>query len=158
MKSKYAVTNLVTFLHFVATLNLFTRSNGLINFNFGNAYSITPHVLLLHKLNNCELSSVYLNWFLSYLTNRQSCVRFSDVLSLHFVVLSGVLQGSVLSITPHVLLLHKLNNCELSLGYLNWFLSYLTNRVLCTFFWCTFITLCCAVRGASGVSFRAFAF
>jgi hypothetical protein len=52
--------------------------------------------MLLHKLNYYGLFSGYLNWFLSYLTNRQSCERFSVILLAPFVVLSGVLQGSVL--------------------------------------------------------------
>jgi hypothetical protein len=52
--------------------------------------------LLLRKFNNYGLSSGYLNRFLSYLTNRQSRVPYSAILSSHFVVQTGVFQGSVL--------------------------------------------------------------
>lgn len=76
--------------------SLSTKSNWLYFFDFSNALDILPRALLLHKLNNYGLHSAYINWFLSYLTNRQSCVSISVMLSLSFVVLSGVLKRSVL--------------------------------------------------------------
>jgi hypothetical protein len=60
------------------------------------AFDLVPHTLLLQKLNAFGLSGGYVNWFCSYLTNRQSQVRVSGILSSPFVVLSGVPQGSVL--------------------------------------------------------------
>jgi hypothetical protein len=52
--------------------------------------------LLHHILSNYGLSSGYLNRFLSYLTNRQSHVRYSGILPTPFEVQIGVPQGSVL--------------------------------------------------------------
>jgi hypothetical protein len=67
-----------------------------IYFYFSNAFDSLPHALLLRKLNNYGLSSGYLNWFLSCLTNTQSCLRFSSIRLSPFVALSGVPQGSAL--------------------------------------------------------------
>jgi hypothetical protein len=58
--------------------------------------TLSPHSLLLHKLSAFGLSGGYANWFRSYLSNRQSQVRVSGILSSPFEVLSGVPQGSVL--------------------------------------------------------------
>ena len=96
IKSKSTVTNLVTFLDFTTPI---VRSQGQIDsvfFDFTNAFDILPHALLLQKLNNYGLTPGYINWFSSYLTNRESCVRFSGSLSSTFIVRSGVPQGSVL--------------------------------------------------------------
>jgi hypothetical protein len=61
-----------------------------IYFNFSNAFDILPHALLLQKLNNYGLSSGYINWFHSNLTNRTSFVRFSGLFSSPFAVLSDL--------------------------------------------------------------------
>jgi hypothetical protein len=61
-------------------------------FELSNAFDIVPHNLLLRKLTNFG----YVNWFHSYLTNRQSSVRIYGTLSSSYVVKSGVPQGSTL--------------------------------------------------------------
>jgi hypothetical protein len=48
----------------------------------------------LDKLNNFGLSSFYIKWFQSYLSNRSSFVRALGRFSSPFSVLSGVRQGS----------------------------------------------------------------
>jgi hypothetical protein len=65
-------------------------------FHFSNVFYILQRALLHHILSNYGLSSDYLNWFLSYLTNRQSRVRYSGIFSSPFVVQAGVPQGPVL--------------------------------------------------------------
>jgi hypothetical protein len=67
IKSKSTVTNLVTFLELVTPL---VCSHGQTDFDFSNAFNILPHAPLHHKLSNYGLSSGYLIWFLSCLTNR----------------------------------------------------------------------------------------
>jgi hypothetical protein len=52
--------------------------------------------LLLHKLSALGLSGGCVNWFRSYLTNRQSQVRIGGIISSPFEVLPDVPQGSVL--------------------------------------------------------------
>jgi hypothetical protein len=67
-----------------------------VYFDLSNAFDIVPHNILLRKLTNSGLSSGYVNWFHSYLANRQSCVRISGTLSSSYVVKSDVPQGSTL--------------------------------------------------------------
>jgi hypothetical protein len=54
------------------------------------------HTLLLNKLNNFGLSSFYVNWLESYLSNRSSFVRILGKFSSSYSVLSGVPQDSTL--------------------------------------------------------------
>jgi hypothetical protein len=61
-----------------------------------SAFDFVPHTLLLHKLSAFRFFGGYVNWFRSYLTNRQSHVRVSGTISSHFELFSGVPQGSVL--------------------------------------------------------------
>jgi hypothetical protein len=67
-----------------------------VYFDLSNAFDIVPHNLLLRKLTNSGLSSGYVNWFHSYLANKQPSVRISGTLSSSYVVKSVVPQGSAL--------------------------------------------------------------
>jgi hypothetical protein len=87
---------LVTFLDFVTPLICSKGQIDSIYFDFSNVFNILPHALLHRELSNYGLSSGYLNWFPSYLTNRQSRVRYSGVHFTPFEAQSGVPQGSVL--------------------------------------------------------------
>jgi hypothetical protein len=73
----------------LSNLNLLlpTRSHGQIDsiyFDFSNAFDIFPRELFHHKLSNYGLYSGYINWFFSYLTNRQSRVRYSGIFPTPF--------------------------------------------------------------------------
>jgi hypothetical protein len=81
--SKSNVINLVTVLDYVTHL-VCSQCQTTI-FDFSNAFDILPHALLHHKFSNCGLSSGYLNWFFSYLTNKQPRVHYSGIFSLAFV-------------------------------------------------------------------------
>jgi hypothetical protein len=52
-----------------------------VYFDLSNSFDIVPHNILLRKLSNFGLSSSYVDWFQSYLVNRQSFVRISGTLS-----------------------------------------------------------------------------
>jgi hypothetical protein len=95
-KSKSAITNLVTYLDFISPLVGSQTQADAIYFDLSNAFDLVPHSLLLHKLSAFGHSGGYINWFRSYLPNRQSQVRVSGILSSPLEVLSGVPQGSVL--------------------------------------------------------------
>jgi hypothetical protein len=96
LKHKSTTTNLVTYLDFISPLVSSQRQVDSIYFNLSSAFDLVPHPILLNKLCAYGLSDGYVNWFRSYLTNRQSSVRISDTSSLPFKVLSGMPQGSVL--------------------------------------------------------------
>jgi hypothetical protein len=67
-----------------------------IYFDLNNAFDIVSHNILLRKLSNFGISSSYVDWFHSYLVNRQCFVRISGTLSFSYLVKSGVPQGSTL--------------------------------------------------------------
>jgi hypothetical protein len=96
MKSKSTASNLVTYLDAIAPLVYTQRQVDSIYFDFSNAFDRAPHETLLRKLNDCGLSAGYISWFRSYLTNRTSYVRYCDMLSSSYKVLSGVPQGFIL--------------------------------------------------------------
>jgi hypothetical protein len=76
---KSHITSLVTYLDFIVL-------------SFMMLPLICPPILCLHKLNTFGLSGGYLNWFRSYLTNKQFQVRVSEMLSHPSEVLSGIPQ------------------------------------------------------------------
>jgi hypothetical protein len=94
-KAKSTRTNLVAYVDFIAPLVGSHRQVDAIYFDLSNAFDLVPQSLL-HKLSAFGLSSGYINWFRSYLSKRKSQVRVSGALSVPFVVLSCVPQGSVL--------------------------------------------------------------
>jgi hypothetical protein len=95
-KFKSTTTNLVTYLDFITPLVGSQPQADTIYFDLTSAFDLVPHTLLLHKLNALGFSGGYVNWFRSYLTNRQSQVRIGGTISSPFEILSGVPQGSVL--------------------------------------------------------------
>ena len=57
---------------------------------------INRHDILLSKLQNLDFSQGALDWFQSYLSNRQQCVRIGDAVSKVLPLEFGVPQGSIL--------------------------------------------------------------
>jgi hypothetical protein len=96
IKSKSTITNPVTYLDFTTPLVSCQSQADTIYFDLSSAFDLAPHKLLLQKLSASGLSGGYVNRFCSYLTNRQSQVWVSGVLSSPFLILSGVPQGSAL--------------------------------------------------------------
>jgi hypothetical protein len=92
-KSKSTITNLVTYLDFITPLVSYQGQADAIYFDLSSAFDLVPHTLLLQKVSAFGLTGGCVNWFCSYLTNRQSQVRVSGILSSPFVVLFGVPQG-----------------------------------------------------------------
>jgi hypothetical protein len=94
-KVKSTTANLVTYLDFFSSPVGFQRQVGCVYFDLSSAFDLVSHTILLHIFRAHGFSVGYLNWFHSYLSNRQSSVRISDALSLPFEVLSGVPQEYV---------------------------------------------------------------
>ena len=60
------------------------------------AFDSIRHDILLSKLQNLDFSQGALDWFQSYLLNRQQCVRIGDAVSKILPLEFGVPQGSIL--------------------------------------------------------------
>jgi hypothetical protein len=98
--TKYKST--VTIWYFISNLLSLSRIHRqpiAIYFDLSSESDLVLHILLLHKLNAFGIHGGYVNKFCSYLKNRQSQIRVSQILSLPSEVLSGVPQGSVLGPT-----------------------------------------------------------
>ena len=83
------------------TQNWFTSLNnklaiGVLFLDFSKAFDRVKHITLLKKLSMYNLSQSAINWFASYLSDRNMSVCFNNHLSKSRVVLVGVPQGSIL--------------------------------------------------------------
>jgi hypothetical protein len=95
-KSKSTTTSLLTCLGFITTLvGSQCQADAILYISI--AFYPVPQILLLHDLSTVDHSCGYVNWFRSYLTNRQFQIHVSGILSSPLKLLFGVLQGSVLS-------------------------------------------------------------
>lgn len=63
--------------------------------DMSKAFDSIRHDLLLSKLQNLDFSQGTLDWFQSYLSNRQQCVRIGDAVSKVLPLEFGVPQGSI---------------------------------------------------------------
>jgi hypothetical protein len=96
IKCTSTTSNLVNYLDNITPLVSSQHQVDVIYFDFSSAFDLVSHTLLLNKLSSFGLSSAYVSWFCSYLTDRFSCVKTSGISSAPFRILAGVPQGSVL--------------------------------------------------------------
>ena len=68
----------------------------LVLLDLSKAFDSIDHDRLLHKLQNCGISSNTLEWFRSYLTGRMQAVRIGAEISDLLPITKGVPQGSIL--------------------------------------------------------------
>ena len=89
-----------TALAFFTDNILENADNGLVTasifLDFSKAFDTVDHVILSRKLKSIGLDDNSLNWFKSYLTNRQQKTSINDTLSSSLPVSVGVPQGSIL--------------------------------------------------------------
>ena len=89
-----------TALAFFTDNILENADNGLVTasifLDFSKAFDTVDHVILSRKLKSISLDDNSLNWFKSYLTNRQQKISINDTLSSSLPVSVGVPQGSIL--------------------------------------------------------------
>ena len=64
--------------------------------DLSKAFDTIDHDILISKLHFYGITGNSLNWFKSYLTNRQQYVQFKDSLSSFSMIKTGVPQGSIL--------------------------------------------------------------
>jgi hypothetical protein len=96
VKSKSTVASLVTYPNDVLPSVCSQGQFDSVHFDLSQAFDKVTHTLLLDKLSNFGLTSFYVNWFQSYLSNRSSFFRILGKFYSLFSVLSGVPQGSTL--------------------------------------------------------------
>ena len=74
------------------------------------AFDVVNHEILLKKLEFYGFRGVPLEWFRSYLSNRQSFVQFGKVKSSMNTVNIGVPQGSILGPILFILYVNNITN------------------------------------------------
>ena len=81
-----------TFLHAINKKEV----TAVVLLDMSKAFDSLDHKILMLKLQDVGMSPGALNWFSSYLSNRQQVVRINSALSGKLTVHSGVPQGSIL--------------------------------------------------------------
>ena len=81
---------------------------GAIFLDSRKAFDVVNHDLLVAKLQMYGYSSSALLWFKSYLSDRRQCVNIAGTLSDTELLISGVLQGSILSPVLFLLVINDL--------------------------------------------------
>ena len=66
--------------------------------DMSKAFDSIRHDILLSKLQSLDFSQCALDWFQSYLSDRQQCVRIGDAVSKVLPLEFGVPQGSILAV------------------------------------------------------------
>ena len=64
--------------------------------DLSRAFDTVDHNILLEKLEHHGIRGLALNWFRSYLSNRQQYVEFNSLCSSRQQIRCGVPQGSIL--------------------------------------------------------------
>jgi hypothetical protein len=95
-KFNSTATNLVTYLNSIIPSISSQGQTDSVYCDLTKAFDIVPHNILLRKLSNFGQSSNYVDWFHSYLSNRQLFVHISGTLSFPYPVKCEVPQGSTL--------------------------------------------------------------
>ena len=80
------------------------HSSSALFMDLNKAFNTLDHTILLNKLNHYGMGSNELNWFSSYLSNRQQYVEMSGVSPTLLTLQTGVSQGSILG--PLLFLIH----------------------------------------------------
>ena len=79
--------------------------------DLSKAFHSVCHLLLFKKLSDIGVTGTYLEWIISYLTNRCQSVAVGGALSHVVHVTSGVLQGSHVGPVLFVLLITDITSC-----------------------------------------------
>ena len=85
--------------------------------DFAKAFDTIDHKILISKLENYGLRGTTLQWFESYLSNREQVVEIGNVLSEKRYISCGVPQGSILGPILFLLYINDIKNSSLILKF-----------------------------------------
>ena len=120
IKGKSITTNLIVYAEYIFNSLENGESVDAIYTDFSKAFDKLDHSILIKKLSMYGVNGSLLEWINSYLKERQQIVKINNNYSRRIPVLSGVVQGGILSPLLFNIFINDVKDCFL---YAN-FISY----------------------------------